>query len=131
MRFLATYDIILHPSFQQEQMAKKRSKGPQSYIKAAFARVAHANYLKMRTNLLETQGRRVIIVSKAVFDTSLLQLRYLAARWQEKDLAFVRVFAWLLSLTEAVGDQGEDPAQPINQGDEELPEQGRNAMDLS
>ncbi|KAJ3154501.1 hypothetical protein HDU86_004630 [Geranomyces michiganensis] len=132
-RFLATYDIILHPSFQHEQMAKKRVKGPQSYTKAAFARVAHANHLKMLTNLLAAQGRQVIDVSEA-FSTqaccSCGTLRRVGRRRTYKcrvcnkarhrdgnaacvigQLAFMRVFAWLFGSTvQAVGDQGEGPA---------------------
>ncbi|KAJ3183476.1 hypothetical protein HDU87_006795 [Geranomyces variabilis] len=64
-RFLATFDVVLHPSFEHERMMKKRAKGPQSLVKAAFARVSHAEHLTLLTKLLESQGRRVIIVSEA------------------------------------------------------------------
>ncbi|KAJ3145561.1 hypothetical protein HDU86_000870 [Geranomyces michiganensis] len=65
-RFIASYDIVLHPSFEHEQMMKRRSKGSQSFVKAAFARISHAQHLKLVTKLLKSQGRRPIIVKMMI-----------------------------------------------------------------
>ncbi|KAJ3163251.1 hypothetical protein HDU86_002421 [Geranomyces michiganensis] len=62
--FLASYDTVLHPSFEHEHMMKKRSKGPQSLVKGTIARISHAERLKLVMKLLESQGQQVTIVSE-------------------------------------------------------------------
>ncbi|KAJ3156001.1 hypothetical protein HDU89_005564 [Geranomyces variabilis] len=117
-RFIASYDIVLHPSV--EHMGKTGAHASQTFTEAALIQAAHAEHLKLLTMLLESQGRKLSLVSEA-FSTraccccgNLQNLGRKRVIWCTKckttrhrdgnaacvigQLAFLRALIWLLHL---------------------------------